>query len=543
MRHTRRMRIGLFHGYELSGSGSNEYTRYLARALARAGHEVHVLCREPRPETISGARRADRWGADGSCEVLFERDGVDDGFAIHCLPEADVRPVYVTDKQRTGNVKAFVDLSDAELEEYRRVGVAAVSAVLRANPVDMLHANHVVLQPTIAADACGPLGIPFIIYPHGSAIEYTVRRQDRYRALAGDAIAKAAGLIIGSREVQGRLLELYESMRPRILDQTEIVGVGVDTALFSPRPRAGRAESIRRLQAEKPGGGKPPELRAELARRVRAGEIEAVRSYRDAYPHDRPDADAAEHLGRIPWETGKILLFVGALTVGKGLQGLIAAMPEIVKRVPDAHLVIIGSGAYREVLEAFVDAIAAGDASTVDELTARGNDFEETHLEGPWPDVQSYLADESHRAVLLGAGASFSDHVHFLGRLGHELLWHLFPCADVAVFPSVIPEAYPLVLMESLSNGVMPAASNFSGFAEGLGHLVPHLGEARVASMRLPVEPNGRVQGMAERLAKLLVETASTDLTDKLRAIAVSEYDWSVRAAAMVRAYQRFARP
>jgi len=536
------MRIGLFHGYELSGSGSNEYTRYLARALARAGHEVHVLCREPRPEDIGGAREADRWAADGSSKVLFEREETDGGFAIHCLPEADVRPVYVTDKQRQGNVKAFVDLSDSELQQYRTITASAVSSILRAHPVDVLHANHVVLQPTIAADACAALKIPFIIYPHGSAIEYAVRRQDRYRALAGEAIASASGLIIGSREVQGRLLELYESLRPRILERTEIVGVGVDTALFSPRPRAGRAESIRRLQAERPGGGKPPELRADLARRVRAGEIDAVRAYRDAYPHDRPDADAAEHLGRIPWEQGKVLLFVGALTVGKGLQGLIAAMPEILRRVPDAHLVIIGSGAYREVLETFVDAIASGDAAVVDDLAARGNDLEETHLKGPWPDVQSHLADARRRAVVLGAGAVFSDHVHFLGRFGHELLWHLFPCADVAVFPSVIPEAYPLVLMESLSNGVMPAASDFSGFAEGMDHLVPHLGQDLVTSMRLPVEPAGRVAGIAERLAKLLVDTAASDLSEKLRAIAVTEYDWSVRAAAMVRAYERFAR-
>ena len=34
------MRIGVYHGYELTGSGSNEYTRYLARALAREGHDT-----------------------------------------------------------------------------------------------------------------------------------------------------------------------------------------------------------------------------------------------------------------------------------------------------------------------------------------------------------------------------------------------------------------------------------------------------------------------------------------------------------------------
>ena len=46
------MRIGLFHGWELRGSGSNEYTRYLARALVRAGHDVEILCRDEAPEDI-----------------------------------------------------------------------------------------------------------------------------------------------------------------------------------------------------------------------------------------------------------------------------------------------------------------------------------------------------------------------------------------------------------------------------------------------------------------------------------------------------------
>jgi len=43
------LKIGIFHGYELTGSGSNEYTHYLARALAAAGHEIHIICREPVP--------------------------------------------------------------------------------------------------------------------------------------------------------------------------------------------------------------------------------------------------------------------------------------------------------------------------------------------------------------------------------------------------------------------------------------------------------------------------------------------------------------
>ena len=44
------MRILLWHGYLLGGTGSNVYTRALAREWGRAGHEVVVFCQEPHPE-------------------------------------------------------------------------------------------------------------------------------------------------------------------------------------------------------------------------------------------------------------------------------------------------------------------------------------------------------------------------------------------------------------------------------------------------------------------------------------------------------------
>ena len=44
------MRILLWHGYLLSGTGSNEYTRALARTLSPQGHDVVVLSQDPRPQ-------------------------------------------------------------------------------------------------------------------------------------------------------------------------------------------------------------------------------------------------------------------------------------------------------------------------------------------------------------------------------------------------------------------------------------------------------------------------------------------------------------
>ena len=47
------MNLVLWHGYLLSGTGSNIYTQHVARAWARLGHDVRVLCQEPHPERFS----------------------------------------------------------------------------------------------------------------------------------------------------------------------------------------------------------------------------------------------------------------------------------------------------------------------------------------------------------------------------------------------------------------------------------------------------------------------------------------------------------
>src|SRR5207244_8684235 len=53
-----RLRILLWHGYLLGGTGSNVYTRSLAREWSLAGHDVVVFSQEPRPEQydLGGAK-------------------------------------------------------------------------------------------------------------------------------------------------------------------------------------------------------------------------------------------------------------------------------------------------------------------------------------------------------------------------------------------------------------------------------------------------------------------------------------------------------
>jgi len=65
------MKIGLFHGYNLGGSGSNEYTRYLAIALLQKGVEVHLICREPAADTLGFVDAAIRYDKEGRSQQLF----------------------------------------------------------------------------------------------------------------------------------------------------------------------------------------------------------------------------------------------------------------------------------------------------------------------------------------------------------------------------------------------------------------------------------------------------------------------------------------
>ncbi len=122
------MRVLLFHGYMLRGTGSNIYNVNLARALARLGHEVHLLCQDR--------------------EVEIE------GVEIHNPDIHGLLPVYVKDPYEGFEVKAFPELTEAELDRYIDANVGAVRAVAESvGGFDAALANHLVMGPAILARA------------------------------------------------------------------------------------------------------------------------------------------------------------------------------------------------------------------------------------------------------------------------------------------------------------------------------------------------------------------------------------------------------
>ncbi|MFT6835894.1 MAG: glycosyltransferase involved in cell wall biosynthesis [Francisellaceae bacterium] len=532
------MNIGLYHGYELIGSGSNEYNRYLARELANNKHTIHILCREPNPEKFDFISDAYCWDINGNQTILFE-DRNDSNCTLHQLPNASVKPVYVTDKQREGNVKTFSNLTDDELAEYHALNHNILLKILTKYQLDILHCNHLVYQPIAAMNACIETQTPYMIFLHGSAIEYTVKDDERYQKLALEAIIKCNGIISGNKEVRNRIIKLYPDYKDMILAKTEIVGMGVDTQLFQSVAKQNRNASIQQLLKYDGIFGKKRYQSDELKTELSLGNIQATRNYWNNYNHSVPDNGFAQKLKSIPWSEN-IILFVGALTAGKGLQSVISSLPAILKEKKNIHLVIVGAGAYREVLEAMVYAISVGDKALFLELCKHGIDLDRGDYLGAWQDVLDYIHIEDKLNELFLYGSKVDKHVHFLGRLDHDLLQYLFPCADIGIFPSVVPEAYGLVLMESLSNGVFPIVSYFSGFVDGVDELETYLGKEIVTHMKIDMQSEKRIQSIISNVLSVLHNLKQKPLAHKLRPIAVDNYDWKIRAKQMEKAYKCF---
>lgn len=242
-----------------------------------------------------------------------------------------------------------------------------LDAIFGEVKLDVLLANHIVYQPIAALNPCKKHKIPLVTYLHGSAIEYTVKLDKRFHELALKGLQGCTGVISGNFEVRDRILNLFPDHREEILKKVRIVGIGVDTSLFFPIDKSERQKNIETLIKMEKKEGRTEEISKKLFQTIDDGHIKALTDFKNLYPNKYPDADLNKKLNAIPWNAN-ILLFVGALTVGKGLQTIIAAMPGILSQIEKTYLLIAGNGAYRDVLEGFVYAISSGNKSAVMEI-------------------------------------------------------------------------------------------------------------------------------------------------------------------------------
>jgi glycosyltransferase involved in cell wall biosynthesis len=263
------VRILLWHGYLLGGTGSNVYTRALAREWSRAGHEVVVFSQEPRPESY------------------------DLGGAETVRPEIGrVLPVFVVDRYEGLEARRLQELTAAERDHYVELNVAAVREHL---PADLVFANHVLPGGAVALET----GARYAVKVHGSELEYAMRGNDDLEAWGREALARASAVFVGSAHIRDVLEEVLGHV-----DRVHEVPPGVDVDEFRPRsPGEALAGLLEEARRDPPNPGNV---------------------------HERlPDEANAERLERFLAADGPTVVYFGKLLFNKGVHLLLEALRDI----------------------------------------------------------------------------------------------------------------------------------------------------------------------------------------------------------------------
>jgi glycosyltransferase involved in cell wall biosynthesis len=444
----RRVRLLVFHGYLLRGTGSNVYNANLAAALVRAGHEVHLFCQDLHAHELAFVDAVGTW-RDSTLEVEVLRE------PVRCTayrPDiGSVLPVYVADRYEGFEARPFSELADADVEDYVGRNVAAVRDVVARSEPEGALANHLVMGPAILARALSGTGIGLAVKVHGSALEYTVKQDARFLPYAREGIDAAGVVLVGSHHTGQSLWAALED--PSLPARTRLGPPGVDVEVFVPRDPEPAADGVRRLAAALRARGPGVEGHGSFAREpaAAAAAIEALR----------------------PGEQ-RLVIFVGKLIVSKGIDLLLAAWPLVLARVPDAQLVVVGFGAWREQGERMVRALASGDAAALGEIVEEGRAAEGGPRE-PLSYLRAFFAGRGTEPDYLRAAGVLEDRVLFTGRLEHEELAELLPAAEALVVPSTFPEAFGMVAAEAAACAAFPVGADHSGLAEVAAQVAENL--------------------------------------------------------------------
>jgi glycosyltransferase involved in cell wall biosynthesis len=400
----------------LGGTGSNVYTRALAREWSLAGHEVTVVCQERHPE---------QYDLGGARVVVPE------------LPDR-LLPVFVLDRYEGLEARRLGDFSEAEREAY----VAANAAVLRElAPADLVFANHVLLGAPVGAAS----GMRFRVKAHGSELEYSMRGRPDLARWGAETLAGAEVVYAGSEHIRKVLEDVCGHV-----DRVEIVPPGVDVDEFRPEPRAeALAALLEEARADPPNPGNREER--------------------------LPDERNAARFARFFADERPTVIYFGKLIENKGVQVLLEAISAL-----EARAIVVGFGDYREELEA-----------------------------------------------LAPLGTLFT------GPLEHRHLRHLLPLCDVAVVPSIFPEAFGMVAAEAAAAGVLPIVSAHSGLAEVAAGIGAEVGPEVAALLSFPA---GDAGALRDRLASVLALPAERrrELGLAARRAVERRWSWAVVAARLL---------
>jgi len=287
----------------------------------------------------------------------------------------------------------------------------SVLQTVRKESIDIINAHWVVPQGIVTRLVQSFLPVPVVLTVHGGDIF-------AFQGLVGRLLKRLAlrgadACTANSAFTRGQLLQLCPSA------EVSIVPMGVDVTEFEPKQR---------------------------------------------------NVDVRRKLG----VDAEMILFVGRLVEKKGVHNLLSAMQQVLRKSPQATLVLVGDGTQRQELERMAE-----------------------------------------RLEIAGS-------VRFLGKLPHEHLPEYYAAADLFVGPSVVDrsgdtEGLGVVFIEAASAGLAIVGTSVGGISDVL---IPEV-------TGIAVEPD-QPEALANAIERLLGdEPLRRRLGEAARQHALRQFSWS----------------
>ena len=226
-----------------------------------------------------------------------------------------------------------------------------------------------------------------------------------------------------------------------------------------------------------------------------------------------------------------IIVYFGAYLNSKGVGEVLVSFPMILHEVPNARLLVIGYGGYREHMEGILNSMESGDVDAFIAFCQAGCflDASPDQLRGIF---QKISPEERQRITITGI-------------MEHHQLSKILPMASIAIVGSKCAEAFGMVTVEAMCSGILPLSHYHSGLADILD-IVKKTDSSLEAIMHIESQPGGKFEftdgsSLLKELPQKVIKglqylypnkdysdtSRRREISEKLRSIAVENFSWN----------------
>jgi len=203
------IKILLINHFPLTGSGSGVYTKNIADSLIKKGHEVCIIM----PENMEVELLQNKIKIH---PVYFKNGNNIKGELPFNFP------CFTTHPRST---QTYYDLTEEQLSIYQNAFKKALEEEIETFHPDVIHAGHIWILPSIAAD----YNIPLVITAHGTDL-IGYEKSERFRPFAIHSAKRADSIITISKENA----QLVQQTFPFAKEKTLLIPNGYNSDVFYP---------------------------------------------------------------------------------------------------------------------------------------------------------------------------------------------------------------------------------------------------------------------------------------------------------------------